>query len=121
MTLQDFITESLKSIINGVSDSKKFAEANGAIINPTKDFESVKKDSTWIWRGNGQDGIRPVTKIDFDIAIIVGNEENNSINGGLNIQIFKASGQARNSETNQTTSRISFSLDVALPETYITS
>lgn len=121
MTLQEFITESLKSIINAVSEAKTFAEANNAIINPTKEFESVRKESTWIWRGNGQDGIRPVTKIDFDVAVVVGNVENSEIGGGLNIQIFKASGQTKNSDTNQTTSRISFSIDVALPETYIKS
>ncbi len=118
MTLQEFITESLKSIINAVTDIQDFANDKKAIINPARsDAGTSKGENMWMWRGNGRDGIRPVTKIDFDVAVVVGNEENSKIGGGLNIQIFKASAEAKSADTNQTTSRISFSIDVALPET----
>ena len=120
MTLQEFLSESLKSIINSVADLQDFAKEKNAIINPTRNHrKAMDSETMWMWRGKGEDGIRPVTKISFDVAVVVGSEENNKLGGGLSIQIFKASAETKNSDSNQTTSRISFDIDVALPETVV--
>ena len=120
MTLQEFVTESLKSIINAVSDIQEFAKEKNAIVNPTRNHDGARKsENMWMWRGNGEDGIRPVTKIDFDVAVVVGTEENSKLGGGLSIQIFKASAETKSSDANQITSRISFAIDGALPETVV--
>ncbi len=65
---------------------------------------------------DGRDGKRSVTKIDFDIAVIVSKEENKKADGSINIQVLKVGGNASKLDANQTTSRLSFSIDVALPE-----
>lgn len=35
MDLKDFVSETLKEIIEGVKDAQDFAIENGAVINPT--------------------------------------------------------------------------------------
>lgn len=116
MELDQFITGTIKSIIKSVNDTKEFAESNGAIINPVL-MERVEDhdQKSSIWRKDGQDGRRFLTKIDFDVAVQASNEEGNEVGGGLKIQVLSLGASSTNTEKNQTTSRIKFSLNVALP------
>jgi hypothetical protein len=113
MDLDEFISGTIKSIIKSVNDTQEFAESNGAIINPV--VMDKQHDSTTIWRKDGRDGRRFLTKIDFDVAVVAKNEEDNKIGGGLKIQVLNMGASTRNSEINQVTSRIQFSLNIALP------
>lgn len=114
MELNEFITGALKSIISSINDTKDFAEENGAIINPIL-MEHEFDSNTTIWRKDGKDGRRALTSIDFDVAVIASNEEGNKLGGGLKIQVLSLGASSTNTEINQTTSRIKFSLNVALP------
>jgi hypothetical protein len=114
MELDEFITGTVKSIIKSINDTKEFCEVNGAIINPIlMDHDYDYKSS--IWRKDGQDGRRGLTKIDFDIAVHASNEEGSKVGGGLKIQVFSLGASSTNTEISQTTSRIKFALNVALP------
>lgn len=116
MELDEFISTTLKSIIKSVNDSKEFAESNGAIINPIiMEHKDDHDQATSIWRKDDQDGRRSLTKVDFDIAVTAANEEGSKVGGGLKIHVFSLGASATESETNQTTSKIKFSLNVALP------
>lgn len=110
--MEDFISGTLKSIIKATNESMKFAKENGAIINPIR--KDVQNEN-YMWRIDGEDGKRGVTRIDFDVAVTVTNEEGNKVGGGLKVQVLQVGGSKNTSETNQTNSRICFSLDVALP------
>ena len=116
MELDEFITVTLKSIIKSVNDTKKFAEENDAIVNPII-MERIEDhdQKTSIWRKDGNDGRRFLSKIDFDVAVSASNEDKNQIGGGLKIQVLNLGASSSESETNKTTSRIKFSLNVALP------
>ena len=114
MELDEFITTTMKSIIKSINDTADFAELNNAIINPVL-LENSYEKYTSIWRKDGKDGRRALTKIDFDIAVSASNEEGSELGGGLKVQVFSLGGSATEKESNQTTSRIKFSLDVALP------
>ena len=114
MELDEFITGTLKAIIKSVNDTKEFAELNGAIINPIlmeREFDS----NTTIWRKDGQDSRRSLTKLEFDIAITASNEEGSNVGGGLKIQIVNLGASTTNKETSQTSSRIKFNINIALP------
>lgn len=114
MELDEFISGTVKSIIKSINDSMDFAESNGAIINPIlmeKDYDA----KTSIWRKDHQDGRRALTKVDFDVAVSASNEEGNKVGGGLKIQVLSLGASTDNKEINQTTSRIRFSIDIALP------
>lgn len=112
MELEDFVSGTIKSIINSINNTKEFANNNAAIINPII-MENEYPAS--IWRKDGKDGRRLLTKIDFDIAVTATNEEGSKLGGGLKIQVLNLGASATNNETNQTSSRIKFSLDIALP------
>ena len=116
MELDEFISTSLKSIIKSINDTTEFAESNGAIVNPVimERIEDHDQNSS-IWRKDGRDGRRFLTKIDFDVAVSASNEEGNKIGGGLKVQVFNLGASSNETEVNQTTSRIKFSLNVALP------
>jgi len=110
MRLDEFISETILSIIKSINDSKDFAEKNGAIINPIimeSGYEST------IWRKDGKDGKRYLTKIDFDIAVVASNKENNG--NKLQIEVAEINDSNIENEINKTSSRIKFSLNVALP------
>ena len=115
MELDEFITATLKSIIKAVNDTKDFAEENGAIINPPLLQDKVSNPDAVIWRKDGKDGRRFLTKIDFDVAVNATNEEGTKVGGGLKVQVLNLGASSTNNISNQTSSRIQFSLNVALP------
>lgn len=116
MELDEFITTTLKSIIKSVIDTMEFAESNGAIINPViMEHVSDHDQTTSIWRKDGQDGRRHITDVDFDIAVTASNEENSKIGGGLKIQVLNLGASTSENLSNETMSRIKFSLKFALP------
>lgn len=116
MELDEFITGTIKSIIKSINDTKDFAESNGAIINPILMERVVDNDQkSSIWRKDGNDGRRFLTRVDFDVAVQASNEEGNKVGGGLKIQVLSLGTSLTNTEKSQTTSRIKFSLNIALP------
>ena len=116
MDLDEFISSSIKSIIKSINETKEFAESNGAIINPIimERIEDHDQKSS-IWRKDGKDGRRFLTKVDFDVAVSASNEEGNKLGGGLKVHVFNLGASTEEIEKNQTVSRIKFSLNVALP------
>ncbi len=114
MELDEFISGTIKSIIKSINDTLDFAELNGAIINPIL-MENEYDVQTSIWRKDRKDGRRTLTKVDFDVAVSASNEEGNKVGGGLKIQVLSLGASTDSKETNQTTSRIKFCIDIALP------
>ena len=123
MELDTFISQTLNSIIKAVSESQKEAAKHGAIINPSVDqYKSnitgtirQEQPENTIYRRDGKDGRRFLDKIDFDIAVTAGNEAGSNVDGGLRIQVLSFGAAQNNKEVSQTTSRLSFSINVALP------
>ncbi|MPS72002.1 MAG: hypothetical protein E2590_02520 [Chryseobacterium sp.] len=116
MELDKFISETIQAIIKSINDTSEYAEKNGAIINPI--FLESDDDydyKTTIWRKDKQDGRRALTKLDFDIAVTVSNENNNKIGGGIKVQVLNLGASTSDKDSNQTSSRIKFSLNVAFP------
>ena len=64
---------------------------------------------------NNKEIRRVVTKIDFDVAVTASNEEANKIGGGIKIQVLNLGGSSSNNALSQTSSRIKFSVNLALP------
>jgi len=51
-------------------------------------MEHNHEPSQSIWRKDGKDGRRALTKVDFDVAVTVSNEEGNKVGGGIKVQVF---------------------------------
>lgn len=114
MELDVFITETIKAISNGIINAQTFGKENGILVNPMGGFYDKFAEHVLLVRG-GNDGKKTITKIDFDIAVTASDEDSNKVGGGLKIQIFNADASTTTSTTNQTTSKIKFQINVALP------
>lgn len=103
MGLQEFVSETLKSIIAGVKDAQEFAAENDACINPSS--FGTSKPMHVIHVGEGDVSI--VQPVSFSLCV----EETSKSNGKLGIQVV--SGYREN--TTSITNRIQFSIAVSLP------
>jgi hypothetical protein len=109
----EFISDTLKSIIKGVKDSQDFAKEHGARINPHVGKWDVEKSLTTYY--GKEEGARGISTIDFDIAVTASNSQESGGEGGINVFSVKLGGKLSDAEKNETVSRIKFSLNVVLP------
>ena len=105
MQLNEFVKQVIISVVAGVNESQNLLKDTSAIVNPS----TIKDDYI--------DGMsRKVINVNFDVGVTITEEGANS--KGIKIAVFDVlSGKAdRETKTaNQTVSRVSFSVPVALP------
>lgn len=65
MKLKDFVSERLKEIIAGVKEAQKYADENGAIINPSE--FGVAAPKAIMSKDNNE--ISTVQRIDFSLSL----------------------------------------------------
>ncbi len=113
MELKDFVAESIKQIIDGVNEAKRFASENGAVINPRQWIGNVanvdaKRDSVTY---------AAIETIGFDIAVTA--VEGKSTKGGIGVFAGAVGLGTQGLSENQTSSmsRIRFSVPIVLPFT----
>lgn len=115
MELKEFIKTALSDITNAVSELQAELQ-NGAIVSP-----SVPNPIANVTVIDPQDDKinRPISKIDFDVAITVGSTDNIEAGGKVGIQIFSAKLGGNNEKHTENVSRITFSVPVVLPNTHV--
>lgn len=115
MELKEFIKTALSDITNAVSELQAELQ-NGAIVSP-----SVPNPVSNVTVKDPQnDKInRPISKIDFDVAITVGNTDNIEAGGKVGIQIFSAKLGGNNENHTENVSKIAFSIPVVLPTYHV--
>lgn len=105
MQLDEFVKQVIISVVAWVNESQNLLKDTSAIVNPS----TIKDDYI--------DGMsRKVINVNFDVGVTITKEGANS--KGIKIAVFDVlSGKAdRETKTaNQTVSRVSFSVPVALP------
>lgn len=111
MKLEDFISESLSQIINGVKKAQIHAEQNGAKINAST-FSRAKSigDSYYDEYSN-----RPAQVIDFDIAVTTKEQGETSGKAGVFVTVFGAGIEGSESSENFISNRIKFAIPILLP------
>ncbi|GGE98236.1 hypothetical protein [Flavobacterium limi] len=115
MELDVFITETIKSISNGVINAQIFGKENNVLVNPLRSFDDKFAQHSLTVKDGERRSKRTITQIDFDVAVTVSAEDASKVGGGLKIQIFNADASTATSTINQTTSRIKFQIDMSLP------
>lgn len=114
MELDKFITETLNSVIKGIKESQEFAKENGARINPQLHSAEGPNRQPYTFFGR-EEGIKPISAIDFDIAISSSNEQENGVKGGINVMSVNFGGNLSDKDSKETVSRIKFSVNVVFP------
>ncbi len=115
MKLDDFISESIKQIIDGIEIATVHAETKGAKISGKNlGFIGAKNGAGIVFYNRGTEEI--VERIDFDIAVTI--KEGDKSKGGIGLHVggigIGAQGQIENE--NSSVSRIKFSVPFYLPE-----
>lgn len=112
MELKEFIKTAITDITEAVSELQAELD-NGAIVNPTLPHP-VGNGSVDAGMGNQQ-----IQKLEFDVALTIA--ETSSIDGGAKggIAVFSAKMGSLQQAQSQNVSRLSFTVPVALPASFI--
>jgi hypothetical protein len=114
MKLDQFISETLKSLIKGIKDAQDFAKQNGATINPEIENRELAKNANVIFFED-RDGAIGVSIVDFDIAVTASSEQGADLGAGINVLSLNIGGNKNEKQIEETISRIKFSVNVVLP------
>jgi hypothetical protein len=116
MNLDAFVSETLKSLIQAITDTQEFAKQNNARINPVRYISGTKVMEKMIYYGDDTSVARPLSEIEFDVAVTVANQQESDIGGKISVLSIGAFGGGnKQADTNQIVSRIKFNLNVVLP------
>lgn len=117
MELKEFIKTAITDITEAVSELQTELE-NGAIVSPS--LPNPIANTTVIDPENDRIN-RPISKIDFDVAITVGDTATKEAGGKLGIQILSAKIGGESQTHTENMSRMSFSIPVVLPTVHVKS
>ena len=114
MELKEFISETLISIISGVSEAQKEATKLGAHVNPTglmRNTSNIADNA--IWDNSSNNYAQPVS---FDIAVTV--EDKAQVGAKIKViaAIFGADAEAKQENKDSLASRVQFIVPILLPE-----
>ena len=110
--LKDFISESLKQIVTGISDAQDFVIEKGGNVSP--------KNIIFDGRNNASSGgfvNQPylVNMIEYDIAIVVQDSTEGQGGAGIFVGGISIGGRVKADQTTTNESRIKFSIPVIYP------
>lgn len=110
MELKDFVSETIKQLIDGVVVAQEYASTKGAKVNPQLLFRTDQGMQMWE-KKTGQ----PAQSIEFDVALTA--SEGSKAQGGVGVMIgvFGLGTKGQLEESNQKINRIKFSVPVSLP------
>lgn len=99
MELKEFISKTLKQIVDGVIDAQDYVKngKSNAVISPRNSFSTTPF-------------------IDFDIAVTSDESESTTAGAGITVvSIFKAKGEMETGNREQNISRVRFKVPIRLP------
>lgn len=106
MDLKDFVSETLKEIIEGVKDAQEFAKEKGAIINPSN-FGTITPKAIM---SKDNDEVSAVQRIDFSLSLKQGYKTGGKIGVEI-LDLGSLGGEYQKISEN----RVNFSVLVILP------
>jgi hypothetical protein len=113
MQLEEFISATFKQLIDGVMSAQEYATQKGACVNPAATaFRTDQGMRLW-----DRNDVAPIAEVEFDVAVTA--TEGKESKGGIGIFVGSVGvgAQGRSDVTNQSISRIRFSLPLKLPST----
>ncbi len=111
LSLEDFISETLFQMVNGVSKAQERVEPLGGRVNP----RGLNKDNQGEWVIGGSVSERKYAQfIEFDIAVTIAEDTQGKVGVGL-FSAVAFGGQAQLQDQSSTVHRIKFSIPITLP------
>lgn len=110
MDVKEFVSETLKQVIEGVKNAQEFAVENGAEVEPELAAVSQPIGGPTKYIGHASK-----KEIAFDVAVTAQETEGQGGKAGLRIPYLDLGGSLSAEQTNATVSRVRFAVDVRLP------
>ncbi|MDP5138629.1 hypothetical protein ORJ04_22025 [Rheinheimera baltica] len=121
MELKDFIKEAIKDISEAITESNSELQEHGVIVNPRR-VELEKKDRSNLlgyivspFENPDPNFLRPVHMLSFDISVTAATKQNGKEGIGVNVAGIKLGKETDKINSNDSASRIVFSIPIALP------
>ncbi len=112
MELKDFVRESLKQIVEGVSEAQDPVRRHGGYVNPTALPKGTSESHFGEFLPSGQQ----VFLVEFDVAVTINEQTGTHAEAKVQIASFLSLGAGGNSgDALQLTQRIKFKVPLALP------
>lgn len=106
MDLKDFVISAISDIANAVKEADNEIQALGGLVNPGVHTKPKGKEIEFV---------APRTTLQFDIAISAAKTGEATAGAKARIWVVEASLGGKGEASNETVSRLTFSLDVVLP------
>ncbi len=111
MDLKEFIVETISSLVDATADLQKKYENTGVVLNPLLS----NKERDIYNHSDIRHTYRRVEQISFDVAVTASSSTSGVGKGGLRVMSIEVGGEASRSISNESISRVSFSLPLVLP------
>jgi hypothetical protein len=110
--LKEFVRESLKQIVEGVSEAQEPVRRHGGYVNPTVLPKTTSDAHFGEFLPSGQQ----VFLVEFDVAVAVNEQTGTHAEAKLQVASFLSLGVGgKSGDAQQTTQRIKFKVPLALP------
>ncbi|MGB2254099.1 MAG: hypothetical protein ACPH56_03660 [Spongiibacter marinus] len=113
MELKEFISEALTQIVEGIEDSQSKVSESNAEISPTysnRQQEMLEKNKILF---SSKGGV--IQHVDFDVAVTASEGKGTKAGVGVIAGAFNLGASGSSDQSNQTASRIKFSVPITLP------
>ncbi len=110
MTLEEFVSESLKQVVDGVVEAQEHARNKGAMVNPG--YGRLETGQKFVER---EEGLVPSQEIEFDVAVTSVEGSMKEAKARIFVGAFGIGGEGGKEVTNSLVSRIRFSVPVIFP------
>lgn len=112
MNIEEFVSQTLQQITNGIVKAQEATAATGARINPAGSL-GIKQGASVLQTDT--DAMTYVTDVEFDIAVTAGNEQASGANAGIKVMGMSLGAKADVKYENEAVSRVQFKVPVAWP------
>jgi len=112
MKLQEFITSTLKELIDGVKNAQEHAKKCGGAINPTG-LQYLEGSSGTVQHKKTS---RIGTDIEFDIEVLVSDQNEKKGGAGVSVPILKVGFDGKSGSENRSVNRVKFKVPVIFPK-----
>jgi hypothetical protein len=117
MELKEFVSESLKQIIDGVIDAQTYAKSKGASIIPSRMIYTAPSNNIPVVLAGMRGEInKPVQIMEFDVAVTVTQTGEAKAGLGIFSGALGIGAQAKLEDGNVLANRIKFSVPFLFPE-----
>jgi len=118
MDLKEFVKESIVQIAQGIDEANSALSDSTAMVNPTNiaaNSGSAQAYARTKSPDDQQSSRKIVEKVQFDVAVVATTAEEGTVGGKLSIAAIGIGAEGKKESTNQSESRIKFSIPVVYP------